>query len=56
LTARPYLTDKWGSPQASGIKCAAYFVDPEKRTLVDLQGTALRDGVAAHRKIKQTLR
>jgi hypothetical protein len=40
----------------AGIKCAAYFVDPEKRTLVDLQGTALRDGVAAHRKIKQTLR
>ncbi|MDP3078092.1 DEAD/DEAH box helicase [Bradyrhizobium sp.] len=38
-----------------GIKCAAYFVEPEKRTLVDLQGTALRDGVAAHRKIKQTL-
>jgi type III restriction enzyme len=38
-----------------GIKCAAYFVEPEKRTLVDLQGTALRDGVAAHHKIKQTL-
>ena len=38
-----------------GVKCAAYFVDPEKRALVDLQGTALRDGVAAHRKIKQTL-
>lgn len=38
-----------------GVKCAAYFVDPEKRSLVDLQGTALRDGVAAHRKLKQTL-
>ena len=38
-----------------GVKCAAYFVDPEKRALVDLQGTALRDGVAAHRKLKQTL-
>ena len=38
-----------------GIKCAAYFVDPEKRALVDLQGTALRDGVAAHRKLKQSL-
>lgn len=38
-----------------GVKCAAYFVDPEKRALVDLQGTALRDGVAAHRKLKLTL-
>ena len=39
----------------SGVKCAAYFVDPEKRALVDLQGTALRDGVAAHRKLKALL-
>ena len=38
-----------------GIKCAAYFVDPEKRALVDLQGTALRDGVAVHCMIKRTL-
>lgn len=38
-----------------GVKCAAYFVDPEKKALVDLQGTALRDGVAAHRKLKQSL-
>ena len=38
-----------------GVKCAAYFVDPEKKALVDLQGTALRDGVAAHRKLKQAL-
>lgn len=38
-----------------GVKCVAYFVDPGKRALVDLQGTALRDGVAAHRKLKQTL-
>ena len=38
-----------------GVKCAAYFVEPEKRALVDLQGTALRDGVAAHRKLKQML-
>lgn len=38
-----------------GVKCAAYFVDPEKRSLVDLQGTALRDGVAAHRRLKQAL-
>jgi type III restriction enzyme len=39
----------------AGVRCAAYFVDPEKRALVDLQGTALRDGVAAHRMLKQTL-
>ena len=39
----------------AGVKCAAYFVDPEKRALVDLQGTALRDGVAAHRRLKQML-
>jgi type III restriction enzyme len=39
----------------SGIKCAAYFVEPEKRSLVDLQGTALRDGVAAHRGVKKLL-
>ena len=39
----------------TGVKCAAYFVDPEKRALVDLQGTALRDGVAAHRTLKQQL-
>ena len=39
----------------AGVKCAAYFVSPEQRALVDLQGTALRDGVAAHRAIKQML-
>ena len=39
----------------TGVKCAAYFVDPEKRALVDLQGTALRDAVAAHRTLKQKL-
>ena len=39
----------------SGVKCAAYFVEPEKRSLVDLQGTALRDGVAVHRKLKKLL-
>ena len=38
-----------------GVKCAAYFVDPDKKSLVDLQGTALRDGVAIHRKLKQAL-
>ena len=39
----------------AGVKCAAYFVDPAQRALVDLQGTALRDGVAAHRRLKQLL-
>ena len=39
----------------SGVKCAAYFVEPDKRALVDLQGTALRDGVAAHREVKKRL-
>ncbi len=39
----------------TGVKCAAYFVDPEKRALVNLQDVALRDGVAAHRTLKQKL-
>jgi superfamily II DNA or RNA helicase len=39
----------------SGVKCAAYFVEPEKAALVDLEATALRDGVGLHRKIKETL-
>lgn len=38
-----------------GVKCAAYFADPNKTGLVDLEGTALRDGVAAHRRIKRML-
>ena len=38
-----------------GVKCAAYFVDPAQRALVDLERTALRDGVAAHRKLKKLL-
>lgn len=38
-----------------GIKCAAYFVAPEKAGLADLPGTALRDAVATHRQIKRTL-
>lgn len=38
-----------------GVKCAAYFVAPQQKALVDLEGTALRDGVAAHRQLKQTL-
>jgi len=39
----------------AGVKCAAYFVEPEKRALVDLQGTALRDGVVVHKALKQLL-
>ncbi|MDR1496816.1 MAG: DEAD/DEAH box helicase family protein [Puniceicoccales bacterium] len=40
----------------AGVKCAAYCVtDPAKLALVDLQATALRDGVAAHRKLKAQL-
>ena len=39
----------------AGVKCAAYFVDPDKKALVDLEGTALRDAVSAHRKLKKTL-
>ncbi len=39
----------------TGVKCAAYFVDADKKALVDLEGTALRDGVAAHRRIKRKL-
>jgi uncharacterized protein (DUF433 family)/superfamily II DNA or RNA helicase len=38
-----------------GVRCAAYFVEEGKGGLVDLEGTALRDGVAAHRRLKQTL-
>jgi type III restriction enzyme len=40
----------------SGVKCAAYMVDAGQEKLVDLQATALRDGVALHRKIKETLK
>ncbi len=39
-----------------GVKCAAYMVDADKRQLVDLEGTALRDGVAAHRRIQRYLK
>lgn len=38
-----------------GVRCAAYFVEEGKGGLVDLEGTALRDGVMAHRKLKQIL-
>ncbi len=39
----------------AGVKCAAYFVEPDKKALVDLEGTALRDAVSAHRKLKKSL-
>lgn len=39
----------------SGVRCAAYVIEPEKAKLVDLEGLALRDAVAAHRGIKTAL-
>jgi DNA or RNA helicases of superfamily II len=40
----------------TGVKCAAYCVtDPARAALVDLQATALRDGVSTHRSIKASL-
>lgn len=39
-----------------GVRSAAYIVPPEHRALVDLEGTALRDGVSAHRTIKKKLK
>jgi superfamily II DNA or RNA helicase len=40
----------------TGVKCAAYCVtDPARAALVDLQATALRDGVAVHRQLKAQL-
>lgn len=38
-----------------GVRCAAYFVDSDKAKMVDLEQVALRDAVAAHRKIKACL-
>ena len=39
----------------SGVKCVAYIVDEAQRALVDLDGTALRDGIRAHQQIKKEL-
>ena len=39
----------------TGIRCAAYFVEAGREGLVDLEATALREGVAAHRKIRRLL-
>ena len=38
-----------------GVRCAAYFVEPDKARMVDLEQVALRDAVTAHRKIKARL-
>ncbi len=38
-----------------GIRCVAYFTDADKRALVDFEAIALEDGLAFHRKIRQTL-
>jgi type III restriction enzyme len=38
-----------------GVKCIAYLAEADKQVLVDFEQTALRDGTACHRKIKQTI-
>lgn len=38
-----------------GVKCVAYFSDSEQKALLNLEATALRDAVAAHRKLKERL-
>lgn len=38
-----------------GVKCIAYLAEEEKEALVDFEQTALRDGTACHRRIKQAL-
>ena len=39
----------------AGVKCVAYFVDADKKALVDLEATALHDGVRLHRQLKKEL-
>lgn len=39
----------------SGVRCAAYMIEPEKAKLIDLEELALRDAFTAHRGIKQAL-
>ena len=39
----------------TGVKCVAYFADPDKQALIDLQEIALRDAVRAHRTQKKEL-
>jgi len=38
-----------------GVKCVAYFSDADKKALINLEATALRDAVAAHRRLKARL-
>jgi len=38
-----------------GVKCVAYFSDADKRGLINLETTALRDAVAAHHALKARL-
>lgn len=38
-----------------GVRCAAYIVDEGMSGRVDLEATALRDGVVAHRRLKTML-
>lgn len=38
-----------------GVKCIAYLAEADKQDLVDFEQTALRDGTACHRKIKQAI-
>lgn len=39
----------------TGVKCVAYFADPDKKALIDLQEVAVRDAVRAHRTQKKEL-
>jgi superfamily II DNA or RNA helicase len=38
-----------------GVKCIAYLAEEDKQALVDFEQTALRDGTACHRRIKQLI-
>lgn len=39
----------------TGVRCTAYVVEPEKAKLIDLEGLALREAVAAHRRLKDAV-
>lgn len=39
-----------------GIKCVAYFAPEGQEKLVDFEGTALREGVGLHRRLKEELK
>ena len=39
-----------------GIKCVAYLAPEAQRALVDFEGTALRDGAALHRQVREEIR